>query len=375
MPSAGKSPGSVREVALVFLVLGLIGFGGPAAHVALMRRVVVVQRKWLPEDEFFRMFAACNLIPGPSSTELAIYLGYKRAGWVGLAAGGGLFILPAVVIMLFIGWSYERFGSSSEALGILYGIRAAVVGIVSWAIIDLGRRLLTRRSLIILASAAAGLSLIGVSPLLLIVGGGLVMSAAANLSPMRNVGPLGLSTGLTLTAWSGAKLVAVFLTFLKLGLFSFGSGYVLYAFLYADFVQGLHWLTNKQLVDAIAIGQATPGPVFTTATFLGYLFAGVPGALLATLAIFLPGFILVPMLDRVVRFTDRRAWAGGFVSGANAAAVGLVGAVTVQVARGALVDWLTVLIATVAFGIIWKWPLASPAVIIAAAAVGGVRFA
>src|SRR5260370_11846320 len=136
MPSAGKSPGSVREVALVFLVLGLIGFGGPAAHVALMRRVVVVQRKWLPEDEFFRMFAACNLIPGPSSTELAIYLGYKRAGWVRLAAGGGLFILPAVVIMLFIGLSYERFGRRSVALGIPYGIRAAVVGIVSLAVID-----------------------------------------------------------------------------------------------------------------------------------------------------------------------------------------------------------------------------------------------
>ncbi len=181
---------------------------------------------------------------------------------------------------------------------------------------------------------------------------------------------LTLTTGLALPAWSSGKLLTVFLTFLKLGVVSFGSGYVLYAFLHADFVQGLHWLTDKQLIDAIAIGQATPGPVFTTATFLGYLFAGVPGALLATLGIFLPGFVLVPLLDRIVHLTERRTWAQGFVDGANAAALGLIAAVTLQIGRSALIDPLTIVIALVALGVVWKWPLASPAVVLAAALVG-----
>jgi chromate transporter len=370
-----RPSGAVAEVALVFLMLGLIAFGGPAAHVALMRRELVVRRKWLAEDDFLRMFAACNLIPGPSSTELAIYLGYRRAGWRGLVLGGVFFILPAMLIMLFIAWAYERYGASSQALGILYGIRAAVVGIVLWAIIDLGRRLLKRWTLVILAAAVAGLSLIGINPVLLIVAGGLIVSAASQVQPNPKVGMLSLTSGLALPAWSGGKLLTVFLTFLKLGIVSFGSGYVLYAFLHADFVQGLHWLTDKQLIDAIAIGQATPGPVFTTATFLGYLFAGVPGALLATFAIFLPGFVLVPMLDSMVRLTQRRAWAQGFVDGANAAALGLIAAVTLQIGRSALVDPLAVLIALVALGIIWKWPLASPGVVLAAAVVGVARFA
>jgi chromate transporter len=307
--------------------------------------------------------------------ELAIYLGYRRAGWRGLVLGGVFFILPAMLIMLFIAWAYERYGASSQALGILYGIRAAVVGIVLWAIIDLGRRLLKRWTLVILAAGVAGLSLIGINPVLLIVAGGLIVSAASQVQPKPKFGMLALTSGLALPAWSGGKLLTVFLTFLKLGVVSFGSGYVLYAFLHADFVQGLHWLTDKQLIDAIAIGQATPGPVFTTATFLGYLFAGVPGALLATLAIFLPGFVLVPMLDRIVRLTRRRAWAQGFVDGANAAALGLIAAVTLQIGRSALVDPITVVIALVALGVIWKWPLASPGVVLAAAVVGVARLA
>jgi chromate transporter len=367
--------GAVAEVALVFSMLGLVAFGGPAAHVALMRRELVVRRKWLTDDEFLRMFAACNLIPGPSSTELAIYIGYRRAGWRGLVLGGVLFILPAMLIMLVIAWAYDRYGAGAQALGILYGIRAAVVGIILWAIIDLGRRLLKRWTLVILAAGVAGLSLIGINPVLLIVAGGLVMSAASQVGSKPKAGMLALTSGLALPAWSGGKLLTVFLTFLKLGLVSFGSGYVLYAFLHADFVQGLHWLTDQQLIDAIAIGQATPGPVFTTATFLGYLFAGVPGALLATVAIFLPGFVLVPLLDRIVRLTQSRASAQGFVDGANAAALGLIAAVTMQVGRSALVDPITVMIALVALGVIWKWPLASPGVVLAAAVVGVARLA
>lgn len=373
--SRRRAPGTAAEVALAFLTLGLVAFGGPAAHVALMRRELVVRRKWVEEKEFLRMFAACNLIPGPSSTELAIFLGYRRAGWRGLLLGGVLFILPAMLITLLIAWAYVTYGTSSQALGILYGIRAAVVGIVLWAIVDLGRRLLKRWALVVLAGAVAGFFLLGINPVVLIVMGGLLVSAAAQIQPKPKAGMLTLTSGLALPAWSGAKLLTIFLTFLKLGVVTFGSGYVLYAFLRADFVQGLHWLSDKQLIDAIAIGQATPGPVFTTATFLGYLFAGVPGALLATLAIFLPGFVLVPMLDRIVRLTERRPWAQGFVDGANAAALGLIAAVTLQVGRAAVIDPLTGMIAAVALVLVWKWPLASPGVVIAAAAAGAVHFA
>ena len=363
------------EVALAFLLLGLVSFGGPVAHVALMRRLLVVRWKWLPEDEFLRMFAACNLIPGPSSTELAIYIGYRRAGWRGLAVGGACFILPAMLLMLVVAWAYARWGTTSLALGILYGIRAAVVGIVVWAVIDLGRRLLKRRLLVALAALVAGMSLLGISPVLLIIAGGLIVSAASQVHTKLKTGLVMLGSGVAVPALSAAKLLTAFLTFLKIGALSFGSGYVLYAFLHADFVQGLHWLTDKQLIDAIAIGQATPGPVFTTATFLGYLFAGVPGGLLATLAIFLPGFVLVPVLDRIVRLTERRAWAQGFVNGANAAALGLIAAVSAQIGRAALIDPLTILIAVAAFGVIWKWPLASPGVVVAAAVTGIARFA
>jgi chromate transporter len=373
--SRRRPPEAAAEVALAFLTLGLVAFGGPAAHVALMRRELVVKRKWVEEKEFLRMFAACNLIPGPSSTELAIFLGYRRAGWRGLILGGALFILPAMLIMLLIAWAYVTYGTSSQALGILYGIRAAVVGIVAWAVVDLGRRLLKRKALVALALAVAGLFLLGINPVALIGVGGLLMSAAAQIRPKLQAGMLTLTPGLALPAWSATKLLTIFLTFLKLGVVSFGSGYVLYAFLRADFVQSLHWLSDKQLIDAIAIGQATPGPVFTTATFLGYLFAGVPGALLATIAIFLPGFVLVPMLDRIVRLTERRPWAQGFVDGANAAALGLIAAVTLQVGRAAVVDPLTGIIAAAALAIVWKWPYAAPGVVMAAAAACAVRFA
>jgi len=271
---AGRPGHHLTEVALAFLILGTFAFGGPAAHVALMRRELVVRRKWLPEDEFKRMFAACNLIPGSSSTELAIFLGYRRAGWRGLLIGGVLFILPAMLMMLGIAWLYVRYSSSHLAGGVLFGVRAAVTGIVAWAILDLGRRFLSRWILLGLAAAIALLSVLGINPVFLIVAAGLAVAFGGQLLRNRGISALLLAGGLM----PSGRLLAVFLTFLKLGAFSFGSGYVLYAFLHADFVLGLHWLTEQQLVDAVAIGQATPGPVFTTATFLGYLFAGVPGA-------------------------------------------------------------------------------------------------
>jgi chromate transporter len=361
----------VKEVAWVFLKLGLAAFGGPAAHVALMRRELVERRRWLDDGEFQRMFAACNLVPGPSSTELAIFLGYRRAGWRALLLAGGLFILPAMLVMLAVAWAYDRFGSMPVLAHVLYGIRPVVVGIVAWAILDLGRRMVRRWLLAAVAVAVGALFLVGLNPVvLLLLGGAVVAGAAAPGQRGPRVGVLSLAALPASLLPHLDRLPVLALTFLKIGLVSFGSGYVLLAFLRADFVVGLHWLNDRQLVDAVALGQATPGPVFTTATFLGYLFAGVPGALAATVAIFLPGFVIVPFLDRIVAAVQSRPWAQAFVDGANAAAIGLIGAVTAQLARSSVVDPLTAALAAIALAVVLRWPLSSPALVGAGAVVG-----
>jgi chromate transporter len=362
----------VREVAWVFLKLGLVAFGGPAAHVALMRRELVQRRCWLDDGEFQRMFAACNLVPGPSSTELAIFLGYRRAGWRALILAGVLFILPAMLLMVALAWAYGRFGSTAAAEHVFYGIRPVVVGIVAWAILDLGRRMVARWHLALVAVAAGALLLAGLNPVVLLFFGGAVVAGASLPRPPRRSdgGVLWLASLPASLLPHLDRLPVLALTFLKIGLVSFGSGYVLLAFLRADFVLGLHWLNDRQLLDAIAIGQATPGPVFTTATFLGYLFAGVPGALAATVAIFLPGFVMVPFLDRIVLAVQARPWAQAFVDGTNAAAIGLIGAVTAQLGRASVVDPLTAVLATLSFAVMLRWPLSTPVLVGAGAVVG-----
>ena len=357
----------------MFVKLGVTAFGGPAAHVALMRREVVERRHWVDGARFERMFAACNLIPGPSSTELAIYLGYKRAGWRALLLAGSLFILPAMLLMLVIAWAYRRFGAGHPATGILYGVRPVIVGIVVWALIDLSRRLVKRRALLALSLAAAGVALVNVNPVLILIAGGLLVAAITLRPRAAGAAALGLPAPLAVASLgpvATGKLLTVFLTFLKIGAISFGSGYVLLAFLRADFVTNLHWLTDRQLVDAVAIGQATPGPVFTTATFLGYLFAGLPGALVATVGIFLPGFVLVPFLDRIVEIAARRRGVQGFVDGANAAALGLIAAVTLQLGRAAVVDPITAVLGVLALAITFRWPTRSVIAVLGGAAAG-----
>lgn len=370
-----QTPGGGRltEVAGLFLKLGVIAFGGPAAHVALMRREVVNRRHWLGEDQFDRMFAACNLIPGPTSTELAIYIGYQRAGWRALILAGTLFILPAMVLMLVAAWAYRQFGLTRPMSAILYGVRPVIVGILIWALFDLTRHLVKGWPLLLLAVTCAALSVLGLDPIVVLVLGGLVVAACR---PVDRTGmpsaflPLPLLAAGGISASAAGKLLTIFLTFLKIGTLSFGSGYVLLALLRTDFVNRLHWLTDRQLVDAIAIGQATPGPLFTTATFLGYLFAGVAGALLATVAIFAPGFLLVPFLDRIVEAVGRRRWAQGFVDGANAAAIGLIAAVALQLGRVAIVDPLTIALGLATVALVVRWPMSSAAAIFGGAGVG-----
>ncbi|HEX6507054.1 MAG TPA: chromate efflux transporter [Chloroflexota bacterium] len=374
--SGGRRPASTRSIALLFLKLGCVAFGGPAAHVALMRREIVERHHWIEEGDFLQMFAACNLIPGPSSTELAIYLGYRLAGPSGLVLAGSLFIAPAMLIMLGIAAAYAQYGSTQLAVSALTGVRPVVVAIVVWALLDLGRHVLTRWTLWPIAIGVFCLSLTWVNPVLFLAIAG-VAGVLVTLPPPsawhRQTGLLVVGRAALPFAVVSAhpgRLATVFLTFLKLGIVSYGSGYVLFAFLHADFVAGLHWLTDAQLADAVAIGQATPGPVFTTATFLGYLFAGVPGALLATLGIFLPGFVLVPFLDRIVRLMQTHERARAFLDGVNVGALGLIAGVTAEIARTALHDPVTVALAILALPIlIWR-PLASPALIAAGAAVG-----
>jgi chromate transporter len=357
--------GVLMEVALVFLKLGVIGFGGPAAHVAQMRKALVVKRGWFGEDEFLRMFGACNLIPGPSSTELAILIGRRRAGWPGMIVAGVSFILPAAVLVLGLAWAYVRWGRQPSAASVLAGVRPVVVGIVAWAAVDLGRRMIGDWPRALVAALAAVVLLLGVTPVLIVVGAGLLLVAVRG--GWRGGPSLLVIPGLGLVP---GTLVVVFLAFLKIGAFSFGSGYVLVAFLRADIVQTMHWLSERQLVDAIAIGQATPGPLFTTATFIGYLVNGLAGSAAATVGIFLPAFLLIPFIDRLLRLVEGNRAARAFVEGANAGSLGLIAAVAAQLAIASIAGAPAAAAAVAALAVMWRWPLAAPALVAAGAAAG-----
>jgi len=333
-----------QEVAAFFLRLGLTAFGGPAAHVAMMEREAVHKRGWLSREAFLDLLGATSLIPGPGSTQMAMGLGYRRAGWAGLLLGGTCFVLPAALLTLGIAWAYVRFGRLPQAQGLLYGIKPVVLAVIVQALWNLGRTALRSRTLAaigILALAAAGL---GRHPLQVLLGAGLgsaglawirARGAAAGARP----GGFGWAApGLAAAGLPAAGLTGLFLAFLKLGAVVFGSGYVLLAFLQADLVDRWHWLTQAQLLDAVAAGQVTPGPVFTTATFIGYVLRGVPGAALATAGIFLPSFLFVAALGPVLPRLRRAPGLGAFLDGINAGALALMAVVALTLGRTALVD-------------------------------------
>ena len=344
-----SAPGGLGEVARLFLKLGVIGFGGPAAHIALMREEVVRRRRWLSDERFLDLVGMASLIPGPTSTELSIYLGYVRAGWPGLLVGGSCFIGPAVVIVLALAWLYVRYGATPAAASALYGITPVIIAIVAHAMWGLGRTAVKGPLSVLVGLGVLALALTGVNVLVLLVAGGVVVMlrqaraprAVGLVAALTALGGAGAASGQT-AAGATVTLGTLFLTFLKIGAVLYGSGYVLLAFLRDDLVERLGWLTDRQLLDAVAVGQFTPGPVFTTATFIGYVLAGWVGALLATVAIFLPSFVFVaasrPLLPRL----RRSPWAGTFLDGVNVAALALMAAVTWQLARAAIVDGFTV---------------------------------
>lgn len=372
--------GHLPEVTKLFLRLGFTSFGGPAAHIAMMRQEVVVRRKWISDERFVDLMGMANLIPGPTSTELAIYLGYLRAGWPGLIVGGICFIGPAMLIVLAFAWAYVRFGSTPQVNWLLYGIQPVVIAIIAQALFGLGKTVLRGPFAVVVAIAAIVLYLLGLSPLLVLFGLGAVFGVikmlAAHQRPRATGGGL-LAAPFATTLVAGATSAAVpfsqvtlFLTFLKIGAVLYGSGYVLLAFLQNDLVRQLGWLTDKQLLDAISVGQFTPGPVFTTATFIGYIVGGWLGALLATIAIFLPSFVFVAIIHRLAGPLRRTLWTRAILDGVNISALALMAGVTLQLGRHALVDPLTLALAVISFAILVRYKPNSAWLLIAGGAAG-----
>lgn len=350
--------GPLAEVSLYFLRLGLTAFGGPAAHIAMMEEEVVRRRRWLSHEEFVDLIGATNLIPGPNSTEMAIHIGYLRAGWPGLIAAGLCFIVPAAAVTLAFAWIYRRFGALPQAQHILYGIKPVIIAVVAQALWGLGRSAMKSRFLAFLAGAAAILSVSGVNELAVLFGIGAAAVLARRLkdAPLASVVlPVGLSALSAAAASAPFGLWPLFLFFMKVGSVLFGSGYVLLAFLQASLVERWGWLTQAQLLDAVAAGQMTPGPVFTTATFVGYLLGGLPGAGVATLGIFLPSFIFVALSGPLIPRIRRSPAAGAFLDGVNVASLALMAVVTLTLARSAVVDAATLVLALAAGCLlIWK---------------------
>lgn len=371
-----SSTARVREVIAVFLRLGFTGFGGPAAHIGMMREEIVRRRRWLDDQRFLDLLGATNLIPGPNSTEMTIHLGYLRAGWPGLIAGGLSFIVPAMLIVLGLAWGYVRYGSLPAVGWLLYGVKPVVIGLIAHALWSLGKKGVNRPLTAAIGLAALALYFAGLNEIALLFGGGLIAIAVEiwrrrPKNPLPALAPL---VGLSLPAAVAAtpvSLMVLFLTCLKIGAVLYGSGYVLLAFLRADFVIRLGWLTDQQLLDAIAVGQVTPGPLFTSATFLGYLLAGVPGALLATLGMFLPSFIFVAATHRLVPRLRASPWLGAMLDGVIASSLGLMAAVTIQLARASIVDLPTAAAAVLTLGLLLRTSI-NPTWLVAGGAAMGV---
>jgi chromate transporter len=367
----------LKEVALLFLRLGATSFGGPAAYIAIMQRETVRKRGWLDDQKFLDMMGATNLIPGPTATEMALYLGLERAGWLGYIFSGLLFIIPGMFSSLVLAWGYTTYGSLPEVGWILYGVKPVIIAIVVQALWDLGKKGVKGPLTAIVGVAAIAAYLLGFNAIAILFAGAAVVllfqsgkqlwnrtSSILLFSPLFPL-PSVVSTGMV-----PFKQTTLFLTFLKIGAVLFGGGYVLLAFLNSEFVVHLGWLTHQQLLDAIAVGQITPGPISTSATFAGYLMGGWQSALLATLAIFLPSFFFVAILSRILPKLRKSSWSGAFLDGVNVAALGLMAGVTWQLGRAGIVDWFTVVLAVISLVLIFRFKISSTWLILGGALLG-----
>lgn len=386
----GHEEGSVSEVAKLALRLGFTAFGGPAAHIAMLRDEVVTRRAWVSDEEFLDLLGATNLIPGPNSTEMVMHIGHARAGWRGLVAAGACFILPAALMVGALAAAYVRYGQMPAAQGMLYGIKPVIIAIIAQALWGLLKTAVKGPLLAVIGLAALALYLAGVNEIVLLLGSGLLVMLLRNLQrptrrstrpPSTSIASFALApalklfasfSGLGMIAVAGAtgKLATLFLLFLKIGSVLYGSGYVLLAFLRNDFVTHLGWLSDKQLLDAVAIGQFTPGPLFTTATFVGYLIGGWPGAVLATVGIFLPSFLLVAAIGPLVPRLRRSPWMSALLDGVNVAALALMAGVAWELGRASLIDPLTIALALGAVLLLIRCKLNSTWLVIAGGLAG-----
>jgi chromate transporter len=342
----------LKEIASVFLKLGTIAFGGPVAHIAMMEEEVVKRRRWLSQEKLLDLLGVTNLIPGPNSTELAIHIGYERSGWRGLLIAGSCFILPAMIIVWLLAVFYARYQTVPEIAGLLYGIKPLICVIIFQALWKLGRKAAKDIPTTIAGIAVIIAFMAGINEILLLFLAGLGVMIVKNFSRIKGmtgislltVAEIGTQVNNSAKNTSDQNWLGVFLFFLKVGSVLYGSDYVLLAFLQRDLVERSQLLTSQQLLDAVAIGQLTPGPVFTTATFIGYLLAGNLGAIAATIGIFLPAFVLVGVVNPWVDKLRQSIWFSGFLDGVNAASLGLMATVTYTLARTAINDWFTVIL-------------------------------
>jgi chromate transporter len=388
---AAAEHGSLRELALFFLRLGITAFGGPAAHIAIMEDELVRRRKWLTREKFLDLLGASSLIPGPSSSELAIHIGYLRAGWAGLLVGGVCFIFPAAILVACIAWAYVRFGHLPAVSALLYGVKPVVIAVILQALWGLGRTAVKSSVLAIAGVLCVVLNFLQVNVLLILFGTGAILAGIHALFANRTENQKTKGMPTLISVWTGMRgglarvftgagtagavtvipaMWPMFLVFLKIGSIVFGSGYVLLAFLRADLVVHRAWVTDAQLVDAVAIGQVTPGPVFTTATFLGYLLKGPAGALVATVGIFLPAFVLVAVSGPLIPLLRRSATAGAFLDGVNVASLALMAAVSYQLGRSAIVDWVTIGLATASAVLLLRFRVNSVWLVLGGAVIG-----
>ncbi len=373
----------MKELVLLFARLGFTAFGGPAAHIAMMEDEVVKRRGWMSRQRFLDLVGATNLIPGPNSAEMALHIGYDRAGWRGMLGAGAAFILPAALTTGALGWLYVKYGSLPRVEPYLVGIEAAVLAIILNAVWRLGRKSVKSWRLLLLGAVAASSVLYGWHPIAVLFGAGLLgaLWLGASASGGGRVASLLLLPLATPTIGVAAAsapaagpvaLTTLGLLFLEIGAVLYGSGYVLIAFLEKSVVEEHGWLTQGQLLDVVALGQLTPGPVLATATVIGYMTAGVAGAVVATVAIFLPAFVFVAILNPLIPRLRESAWLSAFLDSINVAAVGLMAAVLVELGGGALGDWLPRLVFALALIAILKFRVGSPWVVLAAAAMGAL---
>jgi chromate transporter len=372
-------PTSLAELARLFLKLGMVAFGGPPAHIAMMENEVVSRRQWLTREQFLDFLGATNLIPGPNSTEMAIHIGRVRAGLPGLLVAGASFILPSAVMVTALAWAYVRFGSLPEVTGIMYGVKPIVIALIVQAVFKLAKTAVKSTWLAALGALAALATALGVDQLAVLAGGGLLTGIIYWLrSGKRSPSVATFFTGGTALTGTVAgsmvaapfSLTALFLVFLKIGAILFGGGYVLVALIRSNLVAHLGWISERQLLDAIAMGQVTPGPLSTTATFIGFLLAGVPGAVIATIAVFLPAFFFVAISGPLVPRLRHSPLAGAVLDGVNVAALALIAVVTWQLFRAAVVDWATLVLGGLSFFLLLRNRINSVWLVLVGAVVG-----